>query len=174
MPQGPHVALRASSQAGSARVPPVDGGMPVNGACALSAARAVSAVAFAARRSRDGPGACGQPHERARVCRWGRWNVRHGPAAAVVTFPIALPQLEHHQRHDPTSTPLPTRDSSRSSAWGRSLLSGIIEGRPFRSVGDLIQVRGIGQVTLERMRPFVRVSLRRGTASPGDQNSRTS
>jgi len=33
----------------------------------------------------------------------------------------------------------------------------IIEGRPFGSIGDLIRVRGIGQVTLDRMRPFVRV-----------------
>jgi len=32
----------------------------------------------------------------------------------------------------------------------------IIESRPFGSVGDLIRVRGIGPVTLERMRPFVR------------------
>jgi len=33
----------------------------------------------------------------------------------------------------------------------------IVEGRPFGSIGDLIRVRGIGQVTLDRMRPFVRV-----------------
>ena len=33
----------------------------------------------------------------------------------------------------------------------------IIEDRPFGSVVDLIRARGIGPVTLERMRPFVRV-----------------
>lgn len=40
---------------------------------------------------------------------------------------------------------------------GPALAARIVEGRPYRSVEDLVRVRGIGPRTLERLRPLVRV-----------------
>ncbi len=39
---------------------------------------------------------------------------------------------------------------------GPALAQRILEGRPYREVEDLLQVKGIGPKTLERLRPYVR------------------
>jgi len=40
---------------------------------------------------------------------------------------------------------------------GRALADRIVKGRPYRSVDDLIKVRGIGERSLEEMRPYIRI-----------------
>lgn len=40
---------------------------------------------------------------------------------------------------------------------GPSMAQKIIEGRPYRRVEDLLRVSGIGEATLERLRPLVRM-----------------
>lgn len=40
---------------------------------------------------------------------------------------------------------------------GPSMAQRIIEGRPYRRVEDLLRVSGIGEATLERLRPLVRM-----------------
>jgi len=41
---------------------------------------------------------------------------------------------------------------------GPALAARIVAGRPYRSIGELRRVRGIGPRTLERLRPLLRVS----------------
>ncbi|WP_145279804.1 ComEA family DNA-binding protein [Tautonia plasticadhaerens] len=43
---------------------------------------------------------------------------------------------------------------------GPTLAARIIERRPYRSVEELVEVKGIGLKTLERLRPLVRVGTR--------------
>jgi competence protein ComEA len=40
---------------------------------------------------------------------------------------------------------------------GPKMTAAIIEGRPYGSVDDLLRVKGIGEVTLAKLRPFVKV-----------------
>ena len=72
---------------------------------------------------------------------------------------------------DPTSTSLPQRiDINRAEAWLLAALPGIGDTRagdivayreqngPFRAVNDLLKVKGIGQVTLDKIKDLVTIS----------------
>jgi competence protein ComEA len=51
----------------------------------------------------------------------------------------------------------PRDELMRIPGVGEVTANAIIEARPFRSIDDLRRVRGIGAVTLERIRPYVGV-----------------
>ena len=72
---------------------------------------------------------------------------------------------------DPTSTSLPQRiDINRAEAWLLAALPGIGDTRagdivayreqngPFRAVNDLLKVKGIGQVTMDKIKDLVTIS----------------
>ena len=72
---------------------------------------------------------------------------------------------------DPTSTFLPQRiDINRAEAWLLAALPGIGDTRagdivayreqngPFRAVNDLLKVKGIGQVTMDKIKDLVTIS----------------
>jgi len=114
------------------------------------------------------------------VLRWACSELPDAPGAAVgedvLTTLIdstrdAVGEAEQRSRPlEPGETIDPNQasavDLDRLPRIGPAMAERIIESRreaPFRSVDELLRVRGIGTATLERLRPFLRIGSRAAT-----------
>lgn len=111
------------------------------------------------------------------VVRWG-WEVRRGPPVAPASLGSDLPELladatalneEERRRAEPLAegealdlNRAGEVDLDRLPGVGPSTAKAVVETRDrrggFRAVDELLDVRGIGPATLEKIRPFVEVS----------------
>jgi DNA uptake protein ComE-like DNA-binding protein len=119
------------------------------------------------RRRPHEPRALGGSGARARGTRTDNWRTRVLVVGCVVAIAGAAFWLLRDVRSPiPASTPAQeSRGVNINSATqtqletvpgiGPALASRIIAGRPYQSVDDLLRISGIGERTLESMRPFM-------------------
>lgn len=82
------------------------------------------------------------------------------PAAGYYAPPPSAPRAAGVRKIQPGDPPIDVNAASadelqRLPGIGRATAQNIIAARPYKSVSDLDRAKGIGKVTLEKIRPFV-------------------